>query len=184
MDASAVWSEVAVAVTTAGGAAWGAPLAAFTPSQRLEIRQPQRVPGSDRNAACIGRIAGLAFAPAGRPLARRRDDRCVARTASGTVSSSRLGHRPSHRRRRPTQPCSGALAGAAPMSPLRLCFWLGVAVAAHVLVALFGVINRWLQVSAPALQVSFAVLRLAEPPPPPAPRRWTRRRHCRPCALL
>lgn len=31
-------------------------------------------------------------------------------------------------------------------SPLQLVLWLGVALLAHFLVALFGVLNRWLQV--------------------------------------
>lgn len=33
-------------------------------------------------------------------------------------------------------------------SPLQLVLWLGVALLAHFLVALFGVLNRWLQVGA------------------------------------
>lgn len=41
---------------------------------------------------------------------------------------------------------SGGGGGGSGPSGLRLLFWLAVAILAHVLVALFGVLNRWLQV--------------------------------------
>lgn len=41
---------------------------------------------------------------------------------------------------------SGGSGGSSGPSGLRLLFWLAVAILAHVLVALFGVLNRWLQV--------------------------------------
>lgn len=40
----------------------------------------------------------------------------------------------------------GGAAGSSGPAGLRLLFWLAVAILAHVLVALFGVLNRWLQV--------------------------------------
>lgn len=47
----------------------------------------------------------------------------------------------------------GGGSGSVPRGPtgLRLLLWLGVAILAHILVALFGVLNRWLQVH-PRLQ--------------------------------
>ncbi len=84
--------------------------------------------------------------------------------------------------------------GSSGPTGLRLLFWLGIAILAHVLVALFGVLNRWLQVSHPLIGrgspangchqtaqpvgLSQAALVLACPL---SPRRWIPAHPCPPC---